>query len=93
MEVTLPHDVVEDILERLPVEILVRLKCVCSTWRSTIDSQTFQGETYDSWTVTRRSRYPPSRGVGILAIYPTTPVSFKTQPIPGKANFFKVTQS
>lgn len=46
-------------------------------------------------------------GVGIPAIYPTinaslmtltfdsstTPVSFKTQTIPGKVNFFKVTQS
>uniref|UniRef100_A0A1J3JA51 F-box protein n=1 Tax=Noccaea caerulescens TaxID=107243 RepID=A0A1J3JA51_NOCCA len=38
----LPHDLVELILERLPVKSLLRFKCVSRKWRSTIDSQSFR---------------------------------------------------
>ncbi|CAN8288560.1 unnamed protein product [Cochlearia groenlandica] len=38
----LPHDVVEMILERLPVKPLVRFKAVSKKWESTIKSQRFQ---------------------------------------------------
>lgn len=40
----LPHDVVELILERLPVKSLVRFKCVSNQWKSTIESRRFQGQ-------------------------------------------------
>ncbi|CAA7058177.1 unnamed protein product [Microthlaspi erraticum] len=38
----LPHDVVELILERLPVKSLRSFKSVSKQWRSTIDSQSFK---------------------------------------------------
>ncbi|KAL0884772.1 hypothetical protein Bca101_008753 [Brassica carinata] len=38
----LPHDVIELILERLPVESLRRFRSVSKKWRSTIDSPRFQ---------------------------------------------------
>ncbi|KAL0702031.1 hypothetical protein Bca4012_058153 [Brassica carinata] len=38
----LPHDVIELILERLSLKTLVRFKCVSKTWKTTIDSRTFQ---------------------------------------------------
>ncbi|KAG2300234.1 hypothetical protein Bca52824_036706 [Brassica carinata] len=38
----LPEDVVELILERLPVESLLRLKSVSKTWKSTIESPSFK---------------------------------------------------
>lgn len=38
----LPHDVVELILERLPVVSLLRSKCVSKTWKSTIESPSFK---------------------------------------------------
>ncbi|CAA7020817.1 unnamed protein product [Microthlaspi erraticum] len=38
----LPHDVVELILERLPVWSLLRFKSVSKNWKSTIDSRRFQ---------------------------------------------------
>ncbi|XP_056866817.1 F-box protein At1g11270-like [Raphanus sativus] len=38
----LPHDVVELILERLPVDSLLRFKSVSKNWKSTIDSGRFQ---------------------------------------------------
>lgn len=38
----LPHDVIELILERLPVESLRRFRSVSKKWRSTIDSPSFQ---------------------------------------------------
>ncbi|EOA11937.1 hypothetical protein CARUB_v10016545mg, partial [Capsella rubella] len=38
----LPHDVVELILERLPVKSLLRYKSVSKNWNSTIESQRFQ---------------------------------------------------
>ncbi|CAA7036165.1 unnamed protein product [Microthlaspi erraticum] len=39
---SLPHDVVELILERLPVKSLLRFKAVSKEWRSTIESSFFQ---------------------------------------------------
>ncbi|CAA7058643.1 unnamed protein product [Microthlaspi erraticum] len=39
---SLPHDVIELILERPPVKFLLRYKIVCKLWRSTIPSQRFQ---------------------------------------------------
>lgn len=39
---TLPHEVVELILERLPVESLLRCKTVSKQWRSTIQSRYFK---------------------------------------------------
>ncbi|XP_030462498.1 F-box/kelch-repeat protein At3g23880-like [Syzygium oleosum] len=33
----LPHDVAVEILKRLPVECLLRFRCVCRSWRSAID--------------------------------------------------------
>ncbi|CAH8345822.1 unnamed protein product [Eruca vesicaria subsp. sativa] len=38
----LPHDVVELILERLPVKSLLRLKSVSKTWKLTIETRRFQ---------------------------------------------------
>ncbi|CAH8310061.1 unnamed protein product [Eruca vesicaria subsp. sativa] len=38
----LPHDVVEHIMERLPVRSLMRFKCVSKQWKSTIESRSFQ---------------------------------------------------
>ncbi|CAH2037758.1 unnamed protein product, partial [Thlaspi arvense] len=40
---SLPHHVVERILERLPVKPLMRFKAVSKQWRSTIESPFFQG--------------------------------------------------
>ncbi|KAL3721379.1 hypothetical protein ACJRO7_033810 [Eucalyptus globulus] len=38
----LPDDiVVEYILKRLPVKSLLRFRCICQSWRSTIDSPRF----------------------------------------------------
>ncbi|KAG7596648.1 F-box associated domain type 1 [Arabidopsis suecica] len=42
VKLLLPHDVVGLILERLPVESLLRFKCVSNQWKSTIESQCFQ---------------------------------------------------
>ncbi|RID48698.1 hypothetical protein BRARA_I05194 [Brassica rapa] len=39
---SLPHDVVELILERLPMDSLLRLKSVSKNWKSTIDSRRSQ---------------------------------------------------
>ncbi|XP_010492457.1 PREDICTED: F-box/LRR-repeat/kelch-repeat protein At1g09650-like [Camelina sativa] len=39
----LPHEVVERILEKLAVKSLLRFKSVSKQWRSTIESQFFQG--------------------------------------------------
>ncbi|KAJ4881272.1 F-box/LRR-repeat/kelch-repeat protein [Raphanus sativus] len=38
----LPHDVVELILERLPVKSLLRFKSVSKQWKSTMESRSFQ---------------------------------------------------
>ncbi|XP_039157315.1 putative F-box protein At3g16210 [Eucalyptus grandis] len=37
----LPHDAVVQILKRLPVRSLLRFRCVCRSWRSTIDGPSF----------------------------------------------------
>ncbi|XP_048128052.1 F-box protein CPR1-like [Rhodamnia argentea] len=37
----LPHDVVVEILKRLPAESLLRFRCVSRSWRSTIDDPRF----------------------------------------------------
>ncbi|KAF8007974.1 hypothetical protein BT93_K1843 [Corymbia citriodora subsp. variegata] len=37
----LPHDVVIEILKRLPVRCLLRFRCVCRSWHSTIDDPHF----------------------------------------------------
>ncbi|XP_010030326.3 F-box protein At3g07870 [Eucalyptus grandis] len=37
----LPHDAVVEILKRLPVGSLLRFRCVCRSWRSTIDDPDF----------------------------------------------------
>ncbi|KAJ4882745.1 F-box/LRR-repeat/kelch-repeat protein [Raphanus sativus] len=42
MEEGLPHDVVEHILERLPVRSLLRFKSVSKQWKATIESRHFQ---------------------------------------------------
>ena len=39
---SLPHDVVELILERLAVKPLMRFKCVSRQWKSTIESEYFK---------------------------------------------------
>ncbi|CAH8308845.1 unnamed protein product [Eruca vesicaria subsp. sativa] len=39
---SLPHDVVELILSRLPVKSLLRFKCVSKQWKSTIESRRFK---------------------------------------------------
>ncbi|EOA15084.1 hypothetical protein CARUB_v10028452mg [Capsella rubella] len=49
----LNNDVVELILERLPVESLLKLKYVCKTWNSTIESQFFKER---QWIRRRQSR-------------------------------------
>ncbi|XP_020868932.1 LOW QUALITY PROTEIN: F-box protein At1g15015 [Arabidopsis lyrata subsp. lyrata] len=102
MEVTLPHDVVEDILERLPVETLVIFRRVCSTRRSTIESQRFKerhymirGQLLEDPDILLRGRWDSRNlpnNVSLMTLTfdsSTTPVSFKTQTIPGRANFFK----
>ncbi|AEE29144.1 F-box and associated interaction domains-containing protein [Arabidopsis thaliana] len=40
----LPHDTVEDILERVPVKSLLRFKSACKQWKLTIESQYFQAK-------------------------------------------------
>ncbi|KAL3742399.1 hypothetical protein ACJRO7_017814 [Eucalyptus globulus] len=37
----LPQEVLMDILKRLPMKLLLRLRCVCRSWRSAIDDPTF----------------------------------------------------
>lgn len=37
----IPEELVIEILLKLPVKVLVRLKCVCKSWRSLLDSQFF----------------------------------------------------
>ncbi|XP_039157329.1 F-box protein At3g07870 [Eucalyptus grandis] len=37
----LPHDVAVEILKRLPARSLLRFRCVCRSWRSTIDDPRF----------------------------------------------------
>ncbi|XP_048134308.1 F-box/kelch-repeat protein At3g06240-like [Rhodamnia argentea] len=44
----LPQDVVVDILKHLPVESLLRFRCVCRSWRSTIDDPRFVALHFDS---------------------------------------------
>ncbi|KAL0694322.1 hypothetical protein Bca4012_061502 [Brassica carinata] len=39
---SLPHDVVELILERLAVKPLMRFKCVSKQWKTTIESEYFK---------------------------------------------------
>uniref|UniRef100_I1PDY3 F-box domain-containing protein n=1 Tax=Oryza glaberrima TaxID=4538 RepID=I1PDY3_ORYGL len=39
VEVVLPEDVLAEILRRLPPRSLAALRCVCTDWRSTIDSR------------------------------------------------------
>ncbi|CAH2038301.1 unnamed protein product [Thlaspi arvense] len=57
----LPHDVVELILEGLPVESLLRFKSVSKKWKSTIESQSFQ----ERQCIRRRQ----SRGPDVLCVY------------------------
>ncbi|KAL8498996.1 hypothetical protein ACS0TY_022090 [Phlomoides rotata] len=38
---TLPHDIVENILTRLPVKYLIRYKSVCKLWKATISDPIF----------------------------------------------------
>ncbi|CAA7020777.1 unnamed protein product [Microthlaspi erraticum] len=59
----LPHDVVEMILERLPVESLLRSRSVSKKWKSTIDSRRFK----ERQLMCRRS----SRGPDVLCVYLT----------------------
>lgn len=56
----LPHDVVELILERLPVESLLRFRSVSRNWKSTIDSQRFK----ERQLICRRE----SRGPDVLCV-------------------------
>ncbi|XP_030462504.2 F-box/kelch-repeat protein At3g06240-like [Syzygium oleosum] len=37
----LPHDIVVEVLKRLPVKSLLRCRCVCRSWRSTMDDPRF----------------------------------------------------
>ncbi|CAL9216051.1 unnamed protein product [Arabidopsis halleri] len=50
----LPHDVCEQILERLPVKSLLRFKCVSKQWRSTIESRRFK----ETQLIRRQSQDP-----------------------------------
>ncbi|CAH8253321.1 unnamed protein product [Arabidopsis lyrata] len=50
----LPHDVFEQILERLPVKSLLRFKCVSKQWRSTIESRRFK----ETQLIRRQSQDP-----------------------------------
>ncbi|XP_056841776.1 F-box protein At1g11270-like [Raphanus sativus] len=56
----LPHDVAELILERLPVESLLRFKCISKNWKSTIESRRFQ----ETQLIRRRQ----SRGPDVLCV-------------------------
>ncbi|XP_010420351.1 PREDICTED: F-box/LRR-repeat/kelch-repeat protein At1g09650-like [Camelina sativa] len=60
----LPHHVVERILERVAVKSLLRFKAVSKQWRSTIESQFFQGR-----HLTHRQR---SGDPDVLMVSPTT---------------------
>lgn len=62
VEELLPHDVVELILERLPVKFLLRFKSVSNKWKSTIESRRF----LDRQQIRRRQ----SRGPDVLFVYP-----------------------
>ncbi|XP_019094865.1 PREDICTED: F-box protein At1g11270 [Camelina sativa] len=55
------QDVVELILERLPVESLVRLKSVSKSWKSTIESHPFQERQF--------MRRMKSRGPDVLSVF------------------------
>lgn len=91
MDVTLPHHVVEDILERLPVKTLRKFKCVCSTWRSTIDSQRFKdrhmihGQLLEDPDILLLGRWDPpslSKNASLMTLTfdsSTMPFSFKIQ--------------
>ncbi|KAG2300918.1 hypothetical protein Bca52824_037390 [Brassica carinata] len=56
----LPHDVVELILERLPVDSLLRFKSISKKWKSTIESGRFQ----EAQSIRRRQ----SRGPDVLCV-------------------------
>ncbi|EOA37361.1 hypothetical protein CARUB_v10011123mg [Capsella rubella] len=55
MESCLPHEVVEKILERVPVTSLLRFKAVSKQWKSTMESQFFHGRQLDQ---RQQSGYP-----------------------------------
>lgn len=57
-EELLPHDVIELILERLPVQALLVFRSVSKKWKSTIDSRRFKER--------RLQRRRQSRGVYVL---------------------------
>ncbi|CAL9230505.1 unnamed protein product [Arabidopsis halleri] len=57
MESLLPHHVVEQILESLAVNSLLRFKAVSKQWKSTIESQFFQGKHLKHRLRRRRNRY------------------------------------
>ncbi|XP_010458512.1 PREDICTED: F-box protein At1g11270-like [Camelina sativa] len=61
VELVVPHDVVELILERLPVESLVRFKSVSKSWKSTIESHLFQERQF--------IRRMQSRGPDVLSVF------------------------
>ncbi|VFQ92021.1 unnamed protein product [Cuscuta campestris] len=41
---SLPQDIVTDILKRLPVKTLIRFQCVCKSWKDLIKSSSFVAE-------------------------------------------------
>ena len=83
MEWVVPHDVVELILERVPVRSLLRFKCVSKQWKSTIESRRFQerqlkqrgGDPPDVLLVSYRSDYESLR---TLVLGSSSPVKIPT---------------
>ena len=69
----LPHDVVLNILTRLPVKLLIRFWCVCKSWYFAISNPNFinhlnQPKTYNN-NKTKVNFWPPNLG-GVFILAP-----------------------
>lgn len=53
----LPDEIVDEILTRLPVKSLLRFKCICKRWLSTISNPSFQKRELESVLLTVSSHY------------------------------------
>ncbi|CAN6163213.1 unnamed protein product [Urochloa humidicola] len=49
--ISLPEDIIFDVLTRLPAKVLCRFRCICKGWRALISDQTF--------VAAQKSRAPP----------------------------------
>ncbi|KAM7489193.1 hypothetical protein LguiB_026677 [Lonicera macranthoides] len=54
---TIPHEIIEEIFFRLPVKSLLRFKCVCKRWLSTISDPNFHKRESGSVLLTNRETH------------------------------------